>query len=119
MLFLISPAKQMQRDDGFSLGLQEPRFLAEAEELAEKAKDVFDTDITYSLENKPIKTVAVVAGSGTDCMYDAMDEGADVFFTGEDRHHAFINAAENGLPLVCAGHFETEIIERKKRNFPR
>ena len=34
MLFLISPAKQMQRDDGFSLRLQEPRFLAEAEELA-------------------------------------------------------------------------------------
>lgn len=93
-------------------------------ELAEKAKDVFDTDITYSLEDKPIKTVAVVAGSGIDFMYDAMDEGADVFFTGEDRHHAFINAAENGLPLVCAGHFETEIIavrplaERLEKEFP-
>jgi cytoplasmic iron level regulating protein YaaA (DUF328/UPF0246 family) len=34
VLFLISPAKQMQRDDGFSLELKEPRFLPEAEELS-------------------------------------------------------------------------------------
>ena len=93
-------------------------------ELAKRAKDVFDTDISYSLEDKPIKTVAVCGGSGTDFMYDAMDDGADVFFTGEGRHHAFINASENGLPLICAGHFETEIIsikplkERLERDFP-
>ena len=80
-------------------------------ELARKAKDIFNTDITYSFGDKPIKTVAVCGGSGSDFMYDAMDEGADVFFTGEAKHHAFINAAEAGsLPLVCAGHFETEVI---------
>ncbi|MGN0071666.1 MAG: YaaA family protein [Atopobiaceae bacterium] len=34
MLFLISPAKQMQADDGLAIQTAEPRFLAEAEELA-------------------------------------------------------------------------------------
>ena len=82
-------------------------------ELAEKAKGIFNTDITYSLPDKPVKTVAVCGGAGTDFIYNAMDEGADVFFTGEGKHHAFINAAENGLALICAGHFETEVIAVK------
>lgn len=83
-------------------------------EFARKVKKIFGSDITYSLGDKPIKTVAVCGGAGTDFMYEAMDEGADVFFTGEGKHHNFINAAEAGsLAIVCAGHFETEIISVK------
>lgn len=82
-------------------------------ELAQKAKSVFNTDIQYSLGEKSIKTVAVCGGAGTDFMYDALDEGADVFFTGEGKYHNFLNAAEDGLALICAGHYETEVISIK------
>lgn len=91
-------------------------------ELAEKAKTIFNTDISYSLPDKPIKTVSVCGGAGTGFLGEAANE-SDVFFTGESKHHAFINAAEDGLALICAGHFETEVIavkplaERLKNKF--
>ena len=81
-------------------------------ELAEKAKAIFNTDISYSLPDKPIKTVSVCGGAGTGFLGEAANE-SDVFFTGESKHHAFINAAEDGLALICAGHYETEVIAVK------
>ena len=34
--------------------------------------------------------------------------GADVFLTGDAKHHELLDAAESGISVVAAGHFETE-----------
>jgi len=68
---------------------------------------------------RPIETVAICGGLG--CKFigevigqaDAQGPDAqgvpDAFLTGDADHHAFLEAAQQGLTLLAAGHFETEI----------
>jgi len=57
-----------------------------------------------------IRTVACVGGSGFEDYYAAQRMGADVFVTGECKHHEALAAAELGMPLIVAGHYETECV---------
>ncbi len=70
--------------------------------LQVKTLRVSDTDIGI------IKKVAVVGGSGGGFSQAAKKAGAQALLTGEAKYHHFIEAAENGIFLVEAGHFETE-----------
>ncbi len=54
-----------------------------------------------------ISTVAVCGGSLSSLVYELIGK-ADAFVTGDLTHHYFIDAAENGLTAIAAGHFETE-----------
>lgn len=58
-------------------------------------------------EQKNIKTVAVLGGSGSFCIEDAKAQGADALVTADLKYHDFFKA-EKGLLLVDAGHYETE-----------
>ncbi|MBQ3136159.1 MAG: Nif3-like dinuclear metal center hexameric protein [Clostridia bacterium] len=55
-----------------------------------------------------IKKVAVCGGSGADFLSDVFNMGADAYVTGEMDHHEMLYAAELGITVVLAGHFETE-----------
>ena len=55
-----------------------------------------------------VTTVAVGAGSCGDLCDDAARAGADVFVTGEMRHHQALAAAAAGLTVVCVGHSNSE-----------
>ena len=59
---------------------------------------------------REILTVACVSGSGAEDIAIAKAAGADVFLTGECRHHEALAAKEIDMPLVVAGHYETEKI---------
>ena len=59
---------------------------------------------------KPVKTVAVVGGSGGDLIEAAVLCGADAYVTGEVRHHEWLIAKQYGITVVCAGHAETESV---------
>lgn len=61
-----------------------------------------------SLGDETVKRVAVVGGAGKDFIAPAKAAGADVLVTGEASYNAILDAAENGIPVVCAGHYETE-----------
>lgn len=61
-----------------------------------------------------IETVACVGGSGFEDYYAANQMGADVFLTGECKHHEALAAKEIGMPLVVAGHYETECVVLSK-----
>jgi dinuclear metal center YbgI/SA1388 family protein len=64
--------------------------------------------LQYSkLTGRPVKTVAVCGGSGSEYLEAARRAGATVFFTGEAKHHEFFTDGLEIL-LVVAGHFETE-----------
>lgn len=63
------------------------------------------------LEN--CKKAAVCGGAGSDFWPLARENGADVYITGEVRHHHALEAASVGLALLEAGHFETERVVLK------
>jgi dinuclear metal center YbgI/SA1388 family protein len=57
--------------------------------------------------DKPIKKVAVLGGSGSFAIKNAIQAGADVFLTADLKYHQFYEA-ENQLLLADIGHFESE-----------
>lgn len=57
--------------------------------------------------NKPVKKVAVLGGSGSFAIKNAIAAGADVFLTADLKYHQFYEA-ENKLLLADIGHFESE-----------
>jgi dinuclear metal center YbgI/SA1388 family protein len=64
--------------------------------------------IRYSaLTGKPVKKVAVLGGSGSFAIKNAIMAGADAFLTADLKYHQFYEA-ENKLLLTDIGHFESE-----------
>ena len=60
-----------------------------------------------SLLNKSIQKVAVLGGSGSYAIKNAIAAGADAFLTADLKYHQFYEA-ENKLLLADIGHFESE-----------
>ncbi len=55
-----------------------------------------------------VDTLGVSGGAGCDYWKDAWRENAQVFVTGEVKHHVALEAADAGVVLLEAGHFATE-----------
>jgi len=60
-----------------------------------------------SLLGKPIKKVAVLGGSGSFAIKNAIQAGVDVFLTSDLKYHNFYES-ENQIVLADIGHFESE-----------
>lgn len=58
--------------------------------------------------NNTVHRVSVVGGSGSDLIDSALSIGSDLLITGECSYNAAQDAAERGLCIIEAGHFETE-----------
>lgn len=73
---------------------------------------------------RQVSCVAVGGGSCAGEMEQVLAAGCDTFVTADVKYHQFLQAAELGLNLIDAGHFETEnpvcaVIERILRErFP-
>ena len=80
------------------------------EEFAYKVKESLGcSGVRYSGDGrKRVKTVALCSGGGSDMFSEGVKEGADVFLTGEVKHHHALFAEQTGISFVEAGHFETE-----------
>ena len=52
--------------------------------------------------------VAIVTGSGTDWLGEAVDAGVDALITGEGKGKVYHEAREAGISVVLAGHYATE-----------
>lgn len=97
------------------------------QECAEYVKKVFSLDqvLVYGKLSAVVEKMAVLPGSGKDEIPDALAAGAQVYLTGDLSHHAGIDAMEQGLCLIDAGHFGIEKIfipymqEFFKREFPQ
>ncbi|QBI18267.1 Nif3-like dinuclear metal center hexameric protein [Egibacter rhizosphaerae] len=57
---------------------------------------------------RTVRTVAACGGAGDALIDDAHRAGADVYVTGDLRHHPMLDALTQGLALVDAGHYATE-----------
>lgn len=62
----------------------------------------------YGASDRPIRRVAVLGGAGEDFACIARDAGADVYLTGEMAYHKALNAVDDGLCVLEAGHAATE-----------
>jgi dinuclear metal center YbgI/SA1388 family protein len=58
--------------------------------------------------DRDVTRAAVCAGSGGDLVDDAIDSGAQLFLTGELRHHDALRAVAAGLTVVCTLHSASE-----------
>jgi putative NIF3 family GTP cyclohydrolase 1 type 2 len=59
--------------------------------------------------DREVRTVAAVGGAGDSLIGAAAGAGADVYVTGDLRHHVTLDALELGLTLIDAGHHATEV----------
>lgn len=59
-------------------------------------------------QTKLIQRVAVLPGSGSSYLSEAIGSGADLFVTGEVSHHRMLAAVDAGMAVVDAGHTPTE-----------
>jgi dinuclear metal center YbgI/SA1388 family protein len=59
-------------------------------------------------QDGPVTHVGVVPGSGASLAKAARQEGCQVFVTGEMKHHEMLEALNEGMSLILAGHTNTE-----------
>ncbi len=57
---------------------------------------------------RPVQTVALIGGEGGDFIRAVAAAGCDTYLTGRAGYHAMLDAAENGINVIEAGHFATE-----------
>lgn len=55
-----------------------------------------------------VRRVAVCGGAGESLIEEALRAGADVYVTGDLRHHVALDAMTLGLALIDAGHYPME-----------
>ncbi len=91
--------------------------------LAEYTAKRLNTSVRVSNKTKTIKKLAFCGGAGGDFIRDVARAGCDAYITGDASHHDFLDASEENICLVAAGHFETEnpivmvLAEKLKENF--
>ena len=77
------------------------------EELATLVKNKLGCHLRLADSGKKITKVALCGGSASSLVYEAIGK-ADAFITGDLSHHVFLDAADSGMTVIAAGHFETE-----------
>lgn len=60
-------------------------------------------------EEKKIKNIGLVTGSGISLMEDIKND-IDLFLTGDLKHHESLDVLENGKVLIDIGHYESEYL---------
>ena len=83
-------------------------------ELAKRVKDELGCSSggsvrVYGHLDKKVKRAAVCGGSGSSFIRDAKRAGADVYITGDLKHHDAQIGRELGICLIDAGHYHTEV----------
>ena len=81
-------------------------------ECAAYVKEIFDLETVrvFGEAEQKIRKAAVVPGSGKDYISQAVRAGADVFISGDIGHHDGIDALEQGITIIDAGHYGLEQI---------
>lgn len=64
--------------------------------------------LPYVPGKRDVQTVCFCTGAGGDFLSIAAQLHADAYLTGELHHHQAIEAAQTGMTVLAAGHYETE-----------
>ncbi len=84
--------------------------MVQLREYIDFVKRVLGLDIVKAshMPDAKIEKIALCAGSGVSFYGDAVKSGADVFITGDVKHHDFCEAQANRTVLIDATHHGTE-----------
>jgi dinuclear metal center YbgI/SA1388 family protein len=63
----------------------------------------------YPFGNDKNLTAAVVSGGAAMDALQAIDEGIDLYVSGESSHSVYHHALESGLNIIAGGHYSTEV----------
>ena len=78
-------------------------------ELCRRAQKKLRADVrAYGAADMPVHTLGCCSGAGGGYFAEAKAIGADCFITGEIKHHIALEAMDEGVCVIEAGHFETE-----------
>lgn len=56
-----------------------------------------------------INSIAIVSGGSPYSVYEAIDENIDLFITGDKSHEVYHTCLEEGINMISAGHYATEV----------
>ncbi|HET6345131.1 MAG TPA: Nif3-like dinuclear metal center hexameric protein [Myxococcota bacterium] len=78
--------------------------------LAQRLKDAYGLShaLMAGQPTQAVETVAVCAGAGGELLADALGQGADLFVTGELRHHDALKANARGAAVLALLHSGSE-----------
>ena len=95
--------------DGYGMGVvAESEKTLSPDELLDKVQSVCHSPIKYTLGNtNKISKIAIVGGSGTSFIKDAIESGADAFITADATYHRF-HEVKGKIMLIDPGHYEME-----------
>lgn len=71
-------------------------------------KNLSSNGLRYHDAGLKVKKLAVMGGSGGDCVELAKNMGCDTYVTADIKYNAFLDAKELGINLIDADHFCTE-----------
>lgn len=88
----------------------------EREQLFERIKCALSTNqlLVAGPKTGAVKCAAVCAGACGVLMRQAINQGAELYLTGELRHHDAITAARHNMTVVCALHSNSERLVLKR-----
>lgn len=58
---------------------------------------------------KKIKSVGIISGGAAGEVMQALEEGLDLYITGENAHQIYHTCLEGGIHVIAGGHYATEI----------
>ena len=85
------------------------------EDLAKKIKKYLDIPFLRIAgdKNKIIKKAAVACGSCSELIPMAIEQGCDAFISGDIKYHEALDNTEEGICIIDAGHFYTEVFVKQ------
>ena len=110
---------KMTKSANYGLGkigeLNEPLNL---EDFAKYAKEHLNIpSVRYTgPSDATIKTVAIIGGAGIGFETIASKKGADVFVTGDIKHHDALDAKTNGIHLLDINHYSEYVMKEGLKN---
>ncbi|WP_138159268.1 Nif3-like dinuclear metal center hexameric protein [Peptoniphilus catoniae] len=107
-------------DKGYYLGLISENNDYNLETLYKSLKDKLETSKIkiYGVLPKKIERIAICGGSGFSLIDDVIENKADIFITGDVKHHDSQKAYENGICLIDISHYygERPVLNKIKKN---
>ncbi|MEI6093283.1 MAG: Nif3-like dinuclear metal center hexameric protein [bacterium] len=109
-LFNISVIKPFGKYKGNFIGFKAN--FKKTEEISKILKtlhnNLFTEPLCLTFGKKKIKNLCVISGAAPEMMYQAIDEGLDLFLTGEPTEYVQEVARENSLNFISIGHYNSE-----------
>jgi len=63
----------------------------------------------FPFGKKECSSAAIMSGGAADNAWDALEEGVDLFVTGESSHSVYHDCLEGKLNMIAGGHYSTEV----------